>query len=195
MELLFGYLGCMLLVAAFVAWLAGPSRFRMVFALGAAALLLIPAGELLLVEYMRGVLGDLSIVTQVLLAAFVIGYRPERRQLGAVMAAAVAAAVLLYPAALGVMQFDPYALGFGSPHFIAALAVVTVAAWYLRYEWLAACLLAGVAASVAGVLESRNLWDYLLDPLLVIYAAFWLCRAALQRRRGGVVSAAAPSTP
>lgn len=195
MPLLFSYLGCMLLVAAFVAWLAGTSRFRLAFALGAAALLLVPAGELLLVEYMRGVLGDLSIVTQVLLAAFVAGYRPARRQIGAVMAAAAAAAALLYPAALGAIQFDPYALGYGSAAFIAALAGVTIAAWYLRYEWLAACLLAAVAANVAGVLESRNLWDYLLDPLLVTYAAFWLCRAALQRRRRAPVTAAAPSTP
>jgi hypothetical protein len=190
MELLFGYLGCMLLVAAFVAWLAGRSPYRMILSLGSAALLLVPVGDLLLVEYVRGVIGDLSIVTQMLLAAFVAGRTADRRQLGAIMAAAVTAAVFLYPAALGVIQFDPYALGYASPYFLAALAGVTVAAWYLGFEWLAACLLAAVAAKVAGVLESHNLWDYLVDPVLALYALYWLCRQALRRP-----SAAAPSTP
>lgn len=190
MTLLFGYLGCMLLVAAFTAWCAGRSRFRMVLALTSAALLLIPLGELLAVEYVRAAIGDLSIVTQVLLAAFIAGYTPGRRQLGAIMAAALAGAVFLYPAALGIIQFDPYALGYTSPYFVAALAALTVAAWYLRLEWLAACLLVGVAAKAAGVLESQNLWDYLVDPLLALYAVFWLCRMALRRP-----SAAAPSTP
>jgi hypothetical protein len=191
MTLLFGYLGCMLLVAALTAWCAGRSRFRMVLALTSGALLLVPLGELLAVEYVRAAVGDPSIVTQMLLAAFVVGYRADRRQLGAIMATALGGAVFLYPAALGLTQFDPYALGYASPYFVAALAALTVAAWYLRLEWLAACLLVAVAAKVAGVLESRNLWDYLVDPLLVFYAAFWFCRMALQKR----VTAAAPSTP
>lgn len=192
MELVFGYLGCMLLVAALVAWLAGHLRpsVRASLALASAALLLVPLGDLLIVEYLRGIVGDLSIVTQMLLAAFLAGRVAGERQLGAIMASAVTAAVFLYPAALGAIPFDPYALGYASPYFLAALAGLTLAAWYLRYEWLAACLLVAVAAKVAGVLESHNLWDYLLDPLLVLYAGFWLCRKALRRS-----SAAAPSTP
>jgi hypothetical protein len=192
MTLFFGYLGCMLLAAALAAWLAGRSRFRLLLALAGGALLLLPVGELLAVEYVRAVIGDLSIVTQVLLAAFVLGRAPGRRQLAPIMAVSLAAAVFLYPAALGVMVFDPYALGYASVAFVAVLAALTLAAWYLRFEWLAACLLLAAAAKIAGVLESRNLWDYLVDPLLVLYAGFWLCRMALQQRRS---SAAAPSTP
>lgn len=198
MELVFGYLGCMLFVAAFALWMARHRplslRLRIAAGLGIAAILMVPVGELLIVEYVRGVIGDLSIVTQMLLAAFVAGRTADRRQLGAVMAAAVAAGVFLYPAALGVIQFDPYALGYASPYFLAAIAGLTVAAWYLRFEWLAACLLVAVTAKVAGVLESSNLWDYLVDPLLVLYALYWLSRSALRRRRG-VATAAAPSTP
>jgi hypothetical protein len=191
MTLFFGYLGCLLLVGAFAAWCAGRSRFRMAAALASAALLFIPVGELLAVEYVRAAIGDLSMVTQVLLAAFVLGHAPDRRQLAPIMAVALAGAVFLYPAALGLTVFDPYALGYASIAFVAALAGLTLAAWCLRFEWLAACLLIAVAAKVAGVLESRNLWDYLVDPLLVLYAAFWLCRMAL--RKGP--TAAAPSTP
>ena len=46
MTLFFGYLGCMLLAAAFAAWCAGPSRFRLAFALAGGALLLVPVGDL-----------------------------------------------------------------------------------------------------------------------------------------------------
>jgi hypothetical protein len=199
--LLFGYLGCMLLAAAVAAGCARRYRLsraaRITLVLGSASLLLVPANELMLVEYLRAAIGDLSIVTQVLLAAFLVGYVAQRRlgderQMCAVMIAAVAGAAFLYPAALGLARFDPYALGYASLPLMAALAVLTVAAWYLRFEWLAACLLVAVAARVAGVLESRNLWDYLVDPLLALYAAFWLARMALQRL---AASAAARSAP
>jgi hypothetical protein len=199
--LLFGYLGCMLFAAAVVARCARRYRFshsaRLALVLGSAAVVLVPAGELMLVEYLRAVIGDLSIVTQALLAAFLVGYVAERqvrdeRQLCAIMVAALAGAAFLYPAALGLGRFDPYALGYASLPFVAVLAGLTVAAWYLRFEWLAACLLIAVSARVAGVLESRNLWDYLIDPLLALYAAFWLSRLALRRV---MANAAARSTP
>jgi hypothetical protein len=199
--LLFGYLGCMLFAAAVAARCARRYRFsqiaRITLVLGSAAFALVPVGELMLAEYLRAVIGDLSIVTQALLAAFLVGYVTERRlrderQLGAIMVATLAGAAFLYPAALGLGRFDPYALGYASLPFVAVLAAVTVAAWSLRFEWLAACLLVAVSASVAGVLESRNLWDYLVDPLLALYAAFWLSRMALRRF---TASAAARSTP
>jgi hypothetical protein len=198
---LFGYLGCMLFAAAVLARCATHYRLshaaRIILVLGSAGSLLVPVGELMLVEYLRAVIGDLSIVTQALLAAFLAGYvmqRPLRdeRQLCAVMVAALAGAAFLYPAALGLTPFDPYALGYASLPFLAALAVLTVAAWYLRFEWLAACLLVAVLARVAGVLESRNLWDYLVDPLLALYAAVWLSRVALQRLAASVAARSAP---
>jgi hypothetical protein len=199
--LLFGYLGCMLFTAAVLARCAGRYRFspgaRISLVLGSAACILVPVGELMAVEYLRGVIGDLSIVTQLLLAGFLVGYVAQHqvrdeRQLCAVMVAALAGAAFLYPAALGLVRFDPYALGYDSLLFVAALAALTLLAWYLRFEWLAACLLVAVSARVAGVLESRNVWDYLIDPLLALYAVFWLSRMALRRF---TASAAARSTP
>jgi hypothetical protein len=104
--------------------------------------------------------------------------------MGAIMAAAFAGGLFLYPAALGLTHFDPYALGFGSPYLVMTLAALTLLAWYLRLYWLAAGLLAAVSAKLASALESQNLWDYLLDPLLALYAAFWLSSAMLRRARG-----------
>lgn len=190
LPLLFGYLGCVLLAAALACRLASrwtlSRRARVLVASGGAMAMLVPLDNLMLAGYLRGVIGDLSIVTQAMLAACILGYVRDRslldrRQVGAIMAAALAGALLLYPAALGLMHFDPYALGFGSPYLGATLAALTLLAWYLRLHWLAACLLAAVSAKLANALESQNLWDYLLDPLLALYAAFWLSGAMLRQ--------------
>jgi hypothetical protein len=93
----------------------------------------------------------------------------------------VVAGVLLYPAALGLTYFDPYALGYASPVFAGVLLVLALAAWYLRLEWLVALLLLAVLARLANALESRNLWDYLIDPWLVLYGLLWLARWRVKR--------------
>lgn len=192
------YLGPMLLAAALVARYAGrrplSRRARLGAALAAAAFVMLPVGDLNVAEYVRAVAGDLSMITQAMLAAFVIGFVDNRRlldqrQVCAVMAAALAGALFLYPAALGLVSMDPYALGFASIHFAAALAAFTVLAWYLSLHWLAACLLLAVSARLLGALESRNLWDYLLDPLLALYAAYWLCRMAMRRAAAAPLNA------
>jgi hypothetical protein len=38
-----------------------------------------------------------------------------------------------------------------------------------------------VLAWCAGLLESTNLWDYLLDPLVAIYGVGWLATALVRR--------------
>ena len=92
-------------------------------------------------------------------------------------------AAFLYPFALGWTPFDPYALGYGSIGFVAALLLVTLAAWYLRCDVVVLIVLAAVLAYLIGAYESRNLWDYLIDPLAASYALVWLL-AGLRRRPG-----------
>jgi hypothetical protein len=190
LPLLFGYLGCVLLAAALASRLAKHLTLsrpaRVAVASGGAAAMLVPLDGLLLAGYLRGIVGDLSIVTQAMLAACIFSHvldrkLLDRREMGAVMAAAFAGGLFLYPATLGLMHFDPYALGFGSPYLAATLAALTLVASYLRLYWLAACLLVAVSARLANALESQNLWDYLLDPLLALYAGFWLSRALIRR--------------
>lgn len=159
------------------------ARIAVVAAGGAMALL--PLGGLMLAGYLRAVLGDLSIVTQVLLAVGVLQYvtgtvyvKPRERT--ALMLAVAAGGIILYPAALGLTYFDPYALGYGSPWFAGSLLALALAAWYLRLEWLMALVLLAVLARLGNALESRNLWDYLIDPWLVSYAVLWL----VFRKRG-----------
>jgi hypothetical protein len=87
----------------------------------------------------------------------------------------------LYPFALGLTYFDPYALGYGSVEFLTALLVVTLAAWRARLNLIVLVAAAAGLAFLAGAYESRNLWDYLIDPLVSFYALARLL-AGLRRR-------------
>jgi hypothetical protein len=180
---MFLLLGCGASLAARRFELPRAARIGIVVAAGAAALL--PLGGLMLAGYLRAALGDLSIVTQGLLAIALFQYVNAKSYLAARERAAIAATVLagaifLYPAALGLTYFDPYALGYGSPWLAASLLALALGAWYLRLEWLTALILLAVVARLGNALESRNLWDYLLDPWLVLYALLWL----VFRKRG-----------
>ena len=90
------------------------------------------------------------------------GYRPALLLL--------AVATLFYPAALGWGASDPYALGYQPWALLAALTPLAAALWWRRLDaWL--LILAGDLAGYASGLFG-NLWDALLDPLLVLLAAF-----------------------
>jgi len=101
------------------------------------------------------------------------------------MGLVAAGAAFLYPFTLGLTYFDPYALGYGSIGFIAALFALTLVAWYARFYLAAIVVTAAALAYLAGIYESRNLWDYLLDPLVSLFAAGWLLRAARSSPSGG----------
>jgi len=176
-------------LAAWIAWvtvwstllpLNGRSRFvRAGWGVGVAVLAWIPVHGLPLLSYQRGWIGDLSITTTLLLVTalarrFVPGTRiavrlsgPERRGLLAVIAAVSG---VVYPMALGLTPFDPYRLGYGDPIVLVGLFVV--AAFFWARGWLGAALILafGVFAHSLELLESTNLWDYLIDPLLALYA-------------------------
>lgn len=164
-----------------------PQRVRLGLAYGAAIVSLIPFGTLPLAAYVRGGTGDLSITTQVLLVLAILrrlDLMPPvdagRRELLLLVAVA---AVGLYPMALGWGLFDPYRLGFGSPWLLAVLLGLVVAAWRRQSLLIVLTIALSVLAWSEGWAESSNLWDYLLDPFLAIYAF-----AALFRRAGGALA-------
>ncbi|TMG72297.1 MAG: hypothetical protein E6H80_12100 [Betaproteobacteria bacterium] len=76
----------------------------------------------------------------------------------------------MYPFALGLTPFDPYALGYGSAELVTALLLVTLAAWRARLNAVVLITIAAVVAYLGGAYESRNLWDYLIDPMVSAYA-------------------------
>lgn len=158
--------------------------------LGAALLVLsVPLWGLSLAGFVRGITGDLSISSVVLLALALTRSLSGRELVQSVnrhaMLGAVAiAAVLFYPLALGLSAFDPYRLGYGNLWFMAAL--LGFAIWSsLRYStFLAVCIALAVGAWSTGWYESPNLWDYLLDPWLAIYALVAQAKYWWKRWRG-----------
>jgi len=78
-------------------------------------------------------------------------------------------------------MFDPYRLGYGSPCFLGVLAAVALAAWFARLQLVAVCIALAVLAWTIGWYESGNVWDYLLDPFVALYALGWLASRGVNR--------------
>lgn len=157
------------------AWLAG--------ALVIAAVL--PFGGLSVAEFVRGIAGDLSIITLALLSLAVLGKaRIADDQKFYLLTFVAIAALALYPFALGLGMFDPYRLGFGDLWFIAGLLLVALTAWLRLYTLIALSISLAVLAWSVGWYESNNLWDYLLDPWVSIYALSAMIRLGWVSLRG-----------
>lgn len=77
-------------------------------------------------------------------------------------------AVVFYPLALGLGPFDPYAIGYQPWPLLLACGALAAGLWRCRRnDWL--LILAVALAAYAGGLFA-NLWDALVDPLLVLAA-------------------------
>ncbi len=162
-------------------------RRRAPWGLLVAAAAMAPLGGIPLAGYVRGVTGDLSVPTLALLAASLAARLSPRPMLGAADRAALqgwaaAVGVVLYPLTLGLTLWDPYALGY-RPRLLLIVAATLVVAWWQRRRGAALVLAAGVGAFGVGLMESTNLWDYLVDPALTVWAVAALAvRSPLGRR-------------
>jgi len=154
--------------------------------MGATAVLVAaPIGTLPLSASARGGFGDLSVTTNVLLAIGIFSHLSGRRLVDpgqeiAICRLIAVTALVFYPLALGFGPFDPYRLGYGSPWFLTGLLVLALGAWAGRFHLVSICIALAVMAHAAGWNESTNLWDYLLDPLVSIYALFVVLSGALR---------------
>ncbi len=79
------------------------------------------------------------------------------------------AGAALYPMALGVGAFDPYPAGWYFSWLFVILLGVTLGLLFLKNRF-SVVLLATILAYNLHLLESGNLWDYLVDPILVLVA-------------------------
>ena len=157
---------------------------RILFPAAVVALLYVflrPIGPIPIAGYVRGISGDLSITTMLLLASTAVRFAGgpklhDRRELQTLAALVLAGAAFLYPMALGLTSFDPYALGY--PHrvrgFLLGLATVALVAWFRGRLLLPLAIVLALAAFRIELLESTNLWDYLLDPWLAVGMFCWV---------------------
>jgi hypothetical protein len=158
--------------------------------LACLVMLWIPAGaaQLPLLAYARGVSSDLS-TTLVALAGCSLAQRLfnlpawARRERMAVSQAVALAAALLYPLALGWGNWDAYRLGWGSFGMLGGLLVLCAACWVRGLRLLPALVGLALLAWVGGLMESSNLWDYLMDPWLALLAVVQCAKAGALRSR------------
>lgn len=100
------------------------------------------------------------------------------------------AALSLYPSALGLglPAMDAYALGWpwlawgqSSVLFGAVAAVAALLIWRAnRFGWI---LVGTALLYLVGVQESRNFWDYLVDPLYAVLSLLAVAKLATDRLR------------
>lgn len=81
--------------------------------------------------------------------------------------------LILYPASMGWGNWDPYSEGWGRswifPTFGVLAAVLILAGFRSGYVFLAA-----IVAWHLGALESKNYWDYVVDPQFFLLAMICL---------------------
>ena len=125
--------------------------------------------------WLRGLTGDLSMTTLLLLLAAVyyqlsgkVLIAPRERKF--VLWSVAMLGLVFYPLALGVGQVDPYAWGYANPYMLGVLLGLSLLMFLRQYYAIASILLVAVLAWSIGLLQSVNLWDYLLDPFVFFYA-------------------------
>lgn len=198
-----GWSGHVLLVAFALLGLPGLRRAATGTMLGALALS--PALACLpwirghsLLYYTRGVIGDLSLVTQgVLVLALLrrLGVaseltRPLRRDVGLLLGTLLAG---LYCCTLGYWHFHLYGLGYRPNVMLLGLAGLLLYAW-IRQPGLALLLVITLVAYRLRLVPSSNLWDALGDPLLCA-GSLWRVVVAERRPARVLAAHAVPATP
>jgi hypothetical protein len=88
-------------------------------------------------------------------------------------------ALPFYAASLGFGSFDPYALGYQPTLLLTALLPLGLFLWWKRQDSWLAILAVDLAGYASGVFA--NLWDVLLDPLLVLLALIVVLRQQVIR--------------
>ncbi len=136
--------------------------------------------------WLRGMVGDLSITSMLLLSAalyarlFNMPPKWNARERSALLGFLAVLALLLYPFALGLGSLDPYRSGYGGVGLLLMLALLAL--WLMRRGFYLLPLVFALAATgwSFNLLESTNLWDYLIDAPLAIYALWVTIKVNLQ---------------
>jgi hypothetical protein len=173
-------------MTGFAACYREPDIRRRLWLLLAMAALWLPLGNLPLWRYLYGFTGELSPATWILFfvwfgfpgvfRAWCHAELPFKRRI-----ALLGAMILFYVLALGSGPFDPYAYGF-QPWVLLALLAAWVARWGRRAVGLTLLLSVDLMAFGLHWLGSTNLWDYLVDPVLMIALGISVFRGVMSRR-------------
>ncbi|UAW99178.1 hypothetical protein KEM63_04180 [Halopseudomonas nanhaiensis] len=146
-------------------------------------------GGMPLAGYVRAVTDDLAITTLALLGAATLqrlgwlGSPRSWHQLQTYLLFVIAG-VVLYPAALGMSMFDPYRWGYTPMILIGVTGAIALAMVCLENRRLAVVLSLATVAFALQLKASPNYWDYIVDPLLVLFAVVATARWMALRLTG-----------
>ncbi|MYE20143.1 MAG: hypothetical protein F4Y06_09515 [Rhodospirillales bacterium] len=90
----------------------------------------------------------------------------------------------MYPSALGIGYIDLYAAGYHPYAAIGMLPLAFLLSWFAGTRLLAFWVALAVLAQGYSVGESDNAFDYLIDPIIFVYAC-WRAAAYAWRRYDG----------
>jgi len=180
MEYLFSLAGQLLLAGVLITLLLGkfvqaPEKLRAGVAVLLVVLMLIPVNGLSVAQWLRSVTGDLSVLMLVVLSnilvqrLFAFKLLDDSSRL-LLLLGIILAGTLLYPFALGLGAVDSYHFGYAPVAMSVMLALLSIVCWYAGKRDLAVVLLLPLLAFNLQLLETSNLWDYVLDPVLFVYA-------------------------
>lgn len=188
MSEILGYMGLALLLTGMPVPLIqhfGATRLALLgYLFVALAVLLVPWNGHSVVFYLRGVVGDLSIASLVLLCliyarAFLKPYRahqPIRGQVGWMLMAIL---LPLYASTMGYFSIDLYGWGYEPQWFLVLVGLLMFWAWRIQPA-LAFAWLIGVVSFASGMTGSRNIWDALFDPFMA-FAAIGIATSSVMR--------------
>ena len=138
-------------------------------------LLLFPVVTEPLVIYLRGFTGDFS-VAMLLLSAVTIGsifvqkdfITTQDKKLFYLMITLMS--LVLYPPSLGWGRVDTYQLGYSFWLVEWVLVALGLLAFSLRAPLTVVWIATALISYQLSLFESRNLWDYLIDPIVSVIA-------------------------
>jgi hypothetical protein len=180
----FGLIGVTLLLACallkLLLTLNVDKKIAYIVSLMAFVIAFVPYSGYSISLYLRGFFNDLSITTVMLLLFYL--FKPEQPKQQSLYFYLIVAftGLLLYPMSLGLGPVDPYGWGYFSAQtnllsaiiFIVILAFILILSYIKRYSLLLIILVTTLLAWQLKLLESHNLWDYLIDPLVWLYALY-----------------------
>lgn len=97
--------------------------------------------------------------------------------------------LILYPASLGLTVWDPYRDGYAPTWLLALTFVLAVIYWFARNTLGAVMLALATVAFVLEIKQSTNYWDYLVDPIIVVYCWSVLLARGFGRAYSGLFRA------
>ncbi len=193
-----GIISSFLLWAALLAFILQlikqPFRLRILGAVAIVVSAIIPLFGLPVPLYIRAITGDLSILTQLLLAIYIINSIAGIHSTTARKTAyqrlcffILFTGLWFYPTTLGLTLFDPYRYGYiTDPMHLITLAYFflgTLTLFFLKNLLTSSLLCLATISFYFGPLESTNYWDYMIDPVLTIGAIIYLFAGAAATSR------------